>query len=264
MSYQKPTAISSPSKKGELINVLKESCRKEQFATLKMGTPGPSVHDDLTISASKYTCSTQKSMPQTVGSPNLAGIMLGLSVNIPRWKKGSTVKWAASYTGYPTLNHATYAASQLNAATEVWNSLDIGVTFEWVTDLEDAAFVLVYGGDQGTVLAESFFPNEEPLNTVFVYQGAFQPGSKNIQKEIFLHELGHILGLRHEFADRPFRGNPTEGGAIAFGERNEFSVMSYNFPPTIQESDKRDTRAFYDFTGRSIGPYTIVDMIPDN
>ncbi|KAI9771891.1 MAG: hypothetical protein M1840_001661 [Geoglossum simile] len=265
MSYsQKPTTIPSPSVKKQLINVLKESCGKEHFATLEKGTPGPPARGDLTISTSKYTCSTQKSMPPTVRPPNPAAIMLGLFVNIPRWKKGSTVKWAASYTGYPTLEHATYAANQFNAAAEEWNSLDVGVTFEWVTDLEDAAFMLAYGGDQGSSLAEAFFPNEEPLNTVFVYQGAFQSGSVNTQKEIFLHELGHILGLRHEFADGPFRGRPAEGGAVVFGERNENSVMSYHLPPAIQESDVRDTRAFYDFTGSQIGLYTIVDMIPDN
>jgi hypothetical protein len=264
MSHQNPTNIPSPSKKRELIDVLKESCGDKRFATLKKGTPGPPVRGDLTISASKYTCSTQKSIPQTVEPFNPAAIMLGLSVNIPRWKKGSTVNWAASYTDYPTPSHATYAANQFNAAAEEWNSLNVGVTFEWVTDLEDAAFVLSYGGNQGTVLAESFFPNQEPLNTVFVYQGAFQPGSVDIQQAIFLHEIGHILGLRHEFADRPFGGNPPEGGAVVFGERNLRSVMSYNFPPTIQESDRRDTKAFYDFKGGKIGPYRISDMIPDN
>ncbi|KXJ84806.1 hypothetical protein Micbo1qcDRAFT_169931, partial [Microdochium bolleyi] len=68
---------------------------------------------------------------------------------------------------------------------------------------------------------------------------------------VFLHELGHILGLRHEFAD-------LEGGAIQWGSRNPYSVMSYNFPPQIQPSDEKDTRSFYDFPGQRVGGYQVL------
>ena len=193
--------------------------------------------------------------------------MVGTFNHIPRWKKGSTVKWAAYSGGYPKPAHAVYAANQLNAAAEIWNSFDVGVTFEWVDRLEDAAFVLAYGGDKDSVLASAFFPNEDPFSTVFVYLGAFKPGSINFQKEIFLHELGHVLGLRHEFSMEidPETGEAKEGGAVLLGEQNKLSVMNYgDFPPAIQESDKRDTKAFYDMREAEIGSYPIIDMIPDN
>lgn len=60
--------------------------------------------------------------------------------------------------------------------------------------------MLQYGGDLGGVLASAYPPNDAPLNSVFVYQRAFQPDYKGVMKNVFLHELGHVLGLRHEFA----------------------------------------------------------------
>ncbi len=54
--------------------------------------------------------------------------------------------------------------------------------------------------DGGDTLARAFFPNAEDLNTVFVYKRAFDPDTVNYQSNIFAHEVGHIIGLRHEFA----------------------------------------------------------------
>lgn len=48
-------------------------------------------------------------------------------------------------------------------------------------------------------------------------------------KNVFLHELGHVLELRHEFsldAER-FEG----AGAVRVFSTNNESVMSYKFPP---------------------------------
>jgi len=46
------------------------------------------------------------------------------------------------------------------------------------------------------------------------------------------HEIGHIYGLRHEFAKK--ERNPS----VQFGPTNTESVMNYNDIPVIQESDR--------------------------
>jgi len=190
--------------------------------------------------------------------------MTGLWEQIPRWKYGSIIKFATYADGYPAPGDAIYAANCLIEAAEVWNSARIGVTFEWVPHVDDAAFVLAYGGELGTVLASAFFPSDTPLETLYVYQHGFDKTewtakkdkytNYGIMKNVFLHELGHVLGLRHEFAMNP---DTFEGGAIVIGSVNPESVMSYVFPPELQESDIQDTRFFYKHP-------LIVDYNPDN
>ena len=242
--------------KMDLIKALESSYGAEAIATLEKGVDLPSGLTDLSLSASQYTCTTQKAQADGLNSGGLDSIMIGYKSEIPRWKKNSTVKWAAKTAGFPTSNHAILAARELNKAANDWNNLDIGVQFEWVTDIKEACFILEFvSGDFGNTLARAFFPNHDRLNSVQVYYGAFRPGSVNILKEIFLHELGHVLGLRHEFA-------ASEGGAVRLGKANPQSVMSYNFPPTLQETDKEDAQAFYDYSESMYDIYKVTDYIP--
>ncbi len=214
------------------------------------GAPAASHQDS-------YNCLTEPFDPNSVAS-----ILVGLFTEIPRWKYGSTINFAAYAGGYPQAGDAQFAALRLWEAAQQWNSYNLGVKFAWVGKLEDAAFVLEYGGDKGSVLASAFFPNSKPLNTLFVYQSALSKQQyRSILKNIFLHELGHTLGLRHEFALDPGRW---EGGAVVYGTRNPKSVMSYEFPPQVQPSDITDTTSFYKLKTLTNGTMSIKDYVPDN
>ncbi|KAH6871905.1 hypothetical protein B0T10DRAFT_522720 [Thelonectria olida] len=209
----------------------------------------------LAVPQSKYPCVTQEVLPIAPSSASdPLGLWIGWGGSIPRWQKGQVVKFAALAGGYPTPNHAIFSAYKLNEAAIQWNNVKLGVTFEWVSKLEEAAFVLAYGGDQGSVLARGYFPNSNDLNTLFVYQTAFDTAMSPYQTNIFLHELGHVLELRHEFAAQ-------EGGAVEFGPANPRSVMSYVFPPNIRDSDKASAKAFYDYKESEFGGLQIVDSI---
>jgi len=205
--------------------------------------------------ADHYNCVTERFDPSSVAS-----ILVGLFTEIPRWKFGSTVNFAAYVNGYPKPADAEFAALRLWEATQQWNSYNLGVQFAWTGKLDEAAFVLEYGGDKGSVLASAFFPNAAPLNTLFVYQLALSTDNwRAMLKNIFLHELGHTLGLRHEFALDPDR---FEGGAVVYGQRNPKSVMSYEFPPQVQPSDIADIKNFYQIKTPSIQSLAIKDYIP--
>lgn len=78
----------------------------------------------------------------------------------------------------------------------------MGVKFKWVDSLEDAAFVHACEGNGGDTLAKAFFSNSQDHNTMFIYQLAFQPNRINYMTSIFLHELGHVVGVRHELANQ--------------------------------------------------------------
>ncbi|PYI17327.1 zincin [Aspergillus violaceofuscus CBS 115571] len=246
---------------------LKGAVGQEALKTLDPATDLSDGQPDEPSSTSedpaRYTCSTQKPAPVTFTdatgtsssdpAANIAALQVGFGKVIPRWKPGpdQRVNFAAFANGYPKPEWATLAANALKAAADEWNRLGLGVSIQWVARLEDAAFVLSYGGRQGGVLAEAFFPSPIDLNYLNVYESAFAPGTVAYLKNIFLHELGHVLGFRHEFA--PELEDTKDDYTVQLGPRNPLSVMGYEFPPQLQTSDEDSARAFYRFPGTQLG-----------
>ncbi|KAK7417657.1 hypothetical protein QQX98_004478 [Neonectria punicea] len=108
---------------------------------------------------------------------------------------GSVIKCAARRQGSDSQEDTDYAAVQLAIAAAVWNKADVDVTFEWVHLAKDATFVRFHAGKDDGTLAMAFFPNSD----------AFAPDWKPYMWKVLTHELGHVLGIRHEFA---IEGNP--------------------------------------------------------
>jgi hypothetical protein len=233
-------------------------------------SPPEDIVDTTLKLVSIPACRTQKPMPRALkGSP--AAIYVGLDAECPRWKPGSVIRWAAWRAGFENEEDADYAALQLEIAAQKWNAAEVGVTFEWVQLAKDATFVLCHGGKQPGGLAEAFFPTSADLSTINVYELAFTKEWKGHMWNVFVHELGHVLGLRHEFA-MDYYHPYYEGGdkrAELIGPRDPLSVMNYRKePPEIQQSDIDSTRAFYalgpDAKGNPpyVGGTAIVDYKP--
>ncbi|KAG5785800.1 hypothetical protein H9Q73_000526 [Fusarium xylarioides] len=138
------------------------------------------------------------------------------------------------------------------------------------TDQASANFYLVYKvnpsfGNGRNTLAQAFFPHEVDQD-VIVFSRAFEGNNLSILKNIFQHEIGHILGLRHEFAiegDAAKDLAPEGHGAVLLGEKNYFSIMSYNFPPKFRDSDGTQTIGFYKLAnGHMISGSPVTDFQP--
>ena len=55
------------------------------------------------------------------------------------------------------------------------------------------------------------------------------------------HELGHIFGLRHFFAEDLEAGFPSE----QFGEHNPFTIMNYGEESIMTDKDRIDLERLY-------------------
>lgn len=189
---------------------------------------------------------------------------------VPRWNVsgGNTVlQYSVNYSSFQALaaGEADFAANELQEAADEWNSLGLGVTISRTPLRDDANFVLVFQQNQGQRVgrrfAEAFFPHE-PLNRYLIVTDlALDPSFRGVLKNILLHELGHVLGLRHEFALDPQQQlqlgvQEDADGAVQFQGRNPMSVMNYNYNPwpMIQDSDKVAVKAFYQFNHGDLIP----------
>ncbi|RGP78860.1 matrix metallo ase-11 [Fusarium longipes] len=213
----------------------------------------------------RYPCITQKGDEPSLAAdpssePNIPSIVLGMDSIIPRWKTPTTLKWYLMADRFPSAEEAEIAARALNEAADEWHNVDFGVTILQTTNMHEANFNLVYRKNSRSdpdTLGRGFFPNIGDSD-IIVFSYAMQPTERYRLKNVFLHELGHVFGLRHEFAIAE------EGlGAKQFMMKNPLSVMDYNDQPMVQDSDRQGLRAFYKLAeGSDVDGSPVVDFIP--
>ncbi len=164
------------------------------------------------------------------------------------WANGSVINWAARRDGWSSNSNAIGAVRACAWATERWNRALAGrVIFRYVDRCDDCAFLLEPAHDEGDVLAESFAPNAaaNTVNVLFVYDAAFRHDNAPFLRGTLLHELGHVVGLRHEHAQET-EDSSTGPESISFGRRNKKSVMAYYRGQRIRLTDVMAVRTAYD------------------
>ena len=93
--------------------------------------------------------------------------------------------------------------------------------------------------DTGCVLASSFFPGAGQ-STFYIYPTMFKQSHQE-QKETIEHEMGHIFGLRHFFANI----SEKEWKSLLFGSNKPFSIMNYGAKSKLTATDLKDLRRLY-------------------
>lgn len=143
---------------------------------------------------------------------------------IPRWKisPNTSVNLAAFANGYPKPELALIDAQALKEAADEWSTLELGVQFKWVAKLE---MLHSPSPSQAIKMASSLmrFPDDVDLNVLNVYNAAFGRRIVQYLTNIFMHNLGHVLGHHHEFA--PELEDSTDHYAVQISPRSPLSVM---------------------------------------
>jgi len=93
--------------------------------------------------------------------------------------------------------------------------------------------------DSGCVLASSFFP-DTGQHTFYIYPTMFQQTHQE-QKETIEHEMGHVFGLRHFFANIQEKQWKSE----LFGTDSPFSIMNYGDKSKLTHNDVKDLKRLY-------------------
>jgi Pregnancy-associated plasma protein-A len=217
-----------------------------------LSTRQVSEHTAMTP-VSTYNCITQPKQ-----SP--AAVVIGWNGRIDIWSPQATVNYVVNRSGL-SVEQAGMMGWQFALAHSAWNAAGVGVTFNLVSNPDDAAFEVVFGGHSDIASAMAFFPNTDVLSRILVYDNWFT-ADETFRNKVALHELGHTLGLRHEFAPETEQGT----GAVVFGPRDEFSIMTYNFDRNfLSNNDVCGTKALYATpAGTFLGGLAVNRIVPDN
>jgi Matrixin len=198
------------------------------------------------ITSGKHRCDTD-----SVGFPtpdNRSPLELVLDSTegfIPLWEKGKTLRWRfqeRSFLQFSKPDKAKAAIRKLlGSALLAWGDA-VPVKFSERKDAWDFEIVVRASDDcdvNGCVLASAFFP-DAGRHELVIYPKTFGESNQE-QIETLAHELGHVFGLRHFFAQVSEKAWPS----VIFGKHKPFSIMNYGVQSKLTAADRADLKLLY-------------------
>ncbi|MEJ1242198.1 matrixin family metalloprotease [Chryseolinea sp. T2] len=163
---------------------------------------------------------------------------------IPLWAKGMTLHWRFQDRSLMQLSNPNKAKGEirelLSEAILAWGR-PTPINFKEEDDVWDFEIVVRTVNETrnaGSLLASSFFP-DSGRHKFIIYPDWFGL-SREEQVDTLIHELGHVFGLRHFFA------NIEDDQAAFFGTQRKFTIMTYGPNSTLTKADKTDLRRLYE------------------
>ncbi len=203
----------------------------------------PEVH----VLAPGIVCDTERrGYPNPEGRSPLEIVVDSSEGFIPLWAKDMTLRWRfreRSMTKFANPAAAKKAIRNIfGTALLAWGDA-VPIKFKEDKDVWDFEMVVRKGDDcdrSGCVLASAFFP-DPGRHELLLYPKMFTQTKKE-QVETLIHEIGHVFGLRHFFA----QVSETEWPSEIFGRHRKFSIMNYGNLSKLTSTDKKDLRRLYE------------------
>ena len=134
--------------------------------------------------------------------------LIGMTQNgrIVRWQPGFVLTYRVARDTFNSTEEYQLAADSVQAATQAWEQT-CGVQFQYRADLDaepgtgaaGAVFSVRQIDAGGSFIAAAFFPNDPPARRrVLIDPSFFSPYLGFDRVGVLRHELGHVLGFRHE------------------------------------------------------------------
>jgi Metallo-peptidase family M12B Reprolysin-like len=164
---------------------------------------------------------------------------------IPLWAKGTTLRWRFQERSIRSFEDPAAAKAEirmlLGDALLSWGD-SAPVKFVERDDAWDFEIVVRRADDcniSGCVLASAFFP-DAGRHELLIYPKMFSQSRKE-QVDTLIHEIGHVFGLRHFFANVSETAWPSE----VFGAHKPFTIMNYGAQSELTADDKADLKRLY-------------------
>lgn len=196
----------------------------------------------------KILCETERRGHETPENKSPLELSLDASEGfIPLWEKGAILRWRFQDRNLQLFadpaGMANSIRSLLGEAVVAWGDA-VPVKFTEDDDLWDFEIVVRNANNcnhvGACVLASAFFPDAGRHEFV-VYPRMFEQSRKE-QVDTFIHETGHIFGLRHFFANISEKRWPVE----IFGTHRPFTIMNYGDKSELTDLDKEDLQRLYE------------------
>jgi hypothetical protein len=199
------------------------------------------------VFGNKFRCDTDSRGHATPGNVNPRRLVLDSSQGfIPLWEPDVTLRWRFKKSSLEAFDNPAVVTARvedlLAKALLAWGNA-VPIKFSKVDDNHDFQIAIRENDDcdiNGCVLASAFFPDAGRHEFV-IYPQMFQQ-SEQEQVETMCHELGHIFGLRHFFAQILETDFPSE----VFGVHDKFTIMNYGSDSRLTDNDKADLIRLYD------------------
>ena len=227
------------------------STQKEYFANKFLLKDPQELSDRLEnlihVYGKNVVCETDKRGFDTPKNRDPAELVLDASEGfIPLWARNSTLKWRFQERSFVIFENPEQVKSVVKdlftQGVMAWEDAP-PITFQEDINLWDFEISIVPSENcnpNGCVLASAFFPN--PGRNFLRFYPTFFNQSLQEQIETVAHELGHIFGLRHFFANVSETAFPS----VLFGKQSEFTIMNYGPNSRLTKDDKLDLKRLYE------------------
>ena len=216
------------------------------FRVVSADEDAKSKKSDTHIYGRGHRCDTDTRGFPTPRNRGPVGLVVDASEGfIPLWRKNVTLRWRFNEKSLKHFTDIKAAKDEirnlLGQALLLWGDA-VPVKFSERTDAWDFEIVVEQKNDcdaSGCVLASAFFP-DQGRHRLYIYPMTFDEPKKE-QIDTLAHELGHVFGLRHFFAQLSEKAWPSR----IFGKHKPFSIMNYGAKSAMTSQDRQDLKSLY-------------------